>query len=192
MGKWKTTKYQFYNHPGPKAWVGYQKITPCCLQAAADGFDYMWIDTCCIDRTSSSELSGAINSCTSDIASKSMLNVLDGCAKRRGSLTGGEISIVTRTSWASKRDTTREEDVAYCLKGIFGVNMPIWYGEGQNALMRRQRRTIKFRAIIASPRELQIRRIISRKKEGFLRVPLSNSVNLAPFTQNRPSKEIGQ
>jgi hypothetical protein len=29
--------------------------------------------------------------------------------------------------------TTREEDVAYCLMGIFGVNMPLLYGEGKEA-----------------------------------------------------------
>ena len=42
--------------------VGYSKIRGCCAQAALDGFDYAWIDSCCIDKTSSSELSEAINS----------------------------------------------------------------------------------------------------------------------------------
>jgi hypothetical protein len=41
---------------------GYQKILCCCNEAARDGFDYAWVDTCCIDKTSSSELSEAINS----------------------------------------------------------------------------------------------------------------------------------
>ncbi len=42
--------------------VGYSKILGCFKAAAADGFDYVWIDTCCIDKTSSSELSEAIKS----------------------------------------------------------------------------------------------------------------------------------
>ncbi|KZZ98540.1 HET domain containing protein [Moelleriella libera RCEF 2490] len=39
-----------------------QKARRCCVQAAMDGFTYVWIDTCCIDKSSSSELSEAINS----------------------------------------------------------------------------------------------------------------------------------
>jgi hypothetical protein len=42
--------------------AGYQKIQHCCEEAAKDGFEYAWVDTCCIDKTSSSELSEAINS----------------------------------------------------------------------------------------------------------------------------------
>ena len=41
---------------------GYEKIKKCCEIAAADGFEFAWVDTCCIDKTSSSELSEAINS----------------------------------------------------------------------------------------------------------------------------------
>jgi hypothetical protein len=41
---------------------GYQKIVGCCAQALHDGLDWAWIDTCCIDKTSSAELSEAINS----------------------------------------------------------------------------------------------------------------------------------
>jgi hypothetical protein len=41
---------------------GYDKIKRCCEVALSDGFKYAWIDTCCIDKTSSSELSEAINS----------------------------------------------------------------------------------------------------------------------------------
>ena len=33
-------------------------------------------------------------------------------------------------SWAADRETTRPEDLAYCLMGIFSVNMPMLYGEG--------------------------------------------------------------
>jgi hypothetical protein len=41
---------------------GYDKIKRCCAEAAKDGFEYVWVDICCIDKTSSSELSEAINS----------------------------------------------------------------------------------------------------------------------------------
>jgi hypothetical protein len=41
---------------------GYRKIVGCCAQARLDGFDWVWIDTCCIDKKSSAELSEAINS----------------------------------------------------------------------------------------------------------------------------------
>jgi Heterokaryon incompatibility protein (HET) len=38
------------------------KIDGCCTEALTDGYDYVWIDTCCIDKSSSAELSEAINS----------------------------------------------------------------------------------------------------------------------------------
>ena len=38
-------------------------------------------------------------------------------------------------SWASRRATTRHEDVAYCLLGLFDVNMPLLYGEGEKAFI---------------------------------------------------------
>ncbi|KAK8060923.1 hypothetical protein PG996_010853 [Apiospora saccharicola] len=45
-------------------------------------------------------------------------------------------SVATKLSWASQRQTTREEDIAYCLLGLFNVNMPLIYGEGQKAFSR--------------------------------------------------------
>lgn len=41
---------------------GYQKIRGCCEKAIESSYDYVWIDTCCIDKSSSAELSEAINS----------------------------------------------------------------------------------------------------------------------------------
>jgi Heterokaryon incompatibility protein (HET) len=41
---------------------GYRKIQNCCRQAKEDGFEWVWIDTVCIDKSSSAELSEAINS----------------------------------------------------------------------------------------------------------------------------------
>lgn len=46
-------------------------------------------------------------------------------------------------SWAAKRTTTRTEDLAYCLLGIFDVNMPLLYGEGGKAFFRLQEEIIK-------------------------------------------------
>jgi Heterokaryon incompatibility protein (HET) len=42
--------------------IGYEKIEFCKAQAASDGLQYFWVDTCCIDKSSSAELSEAINS----------------------------------------------------------------------------------------------------------------------------------
>ncbi|RDW63767.1 hypothetical protein BP6252_11312 [Coleophoma cylindrospora] len=47
-------------------------------------------------------------------------------------------SIAQRMSWAARRTTTRVEDIAYCLLGIFDVNMPMIYGEGEKAFIRLQ------------------------------------------------------
>jgi hypothetical protein len=49
-----------------------------------------------------------------------------------------ERSVARRMSWASRRMTTRKEDMAYSLLGIFGVNMAILYGEGDRAFIRLQ------------------------------------------------------
>ena len=42
--------------------TGYRKIRLCGEQAAKEGLGYFWVDSCCIDKSSSSELSEAINS----------------------------------------------------------------------------------------------------------------------------------
>ncbi|KAI0742496.1 heterokaryon incompatibility protein-domain-containing protein [Daedaleopsis nitida] len=55
----------------------------------------------------------------------------------------GDFSVAQRMSWAANRSTTRLEDEAYCLLGIFGVNMPTLYGEGRNAFRRLQEEIMK-------------------------------------------------
>lgn len=45
-----------------KAKTGYDKIVRSAQLALADNWPFVWIDTCCIDKTSSAELSEAINS----------------------------------------------------------------------------------------------------------------------------------
>lgn len=46
-------------------------------------------------------------------------------------------------SWIAGRETTREEDVAYCLLGLFDINMPLLYREGRKAFTRLQEEIIK-------------------------------------------------
>lgn len=46
-------------------------------------------------------------------------------------------------SWAAERRTERQEDIAYCLMGIFDVNMPLIYGEGMKAFIRLQEEILK-------------------------------------------------
>ncbi|KAF8853874.1 HET-domain-containing protein [Acephala macrosclerotiorum] len=54
-----------------------------------------------------------------------------------------EASVAQRMSWASKRVTGRKEDIAYCLLGIFGVVLPMIYGEGDQAFTRLQEAIMK-------------------------------------------------
>ena len=54
-----------------------------------------------------------------------------------------DASVARRMSWAAERQTTRVEDSAYCLLGLFDVNMPLLYGEGQKAYLRLQEEIIK-------------------------------------------------
>ena len=41
--------------------LGFEKIRLSCVQAKRDGLQYVWVDTCCIDKSSSSELSEAVD-----------------------------------------------------------------------------------------------------------------------------------
>lgn len=52
-------------------------------------------------------------------------------------------SVSQRMSWVSQRCTTRVEDMAYCMLGLFDVNMPLLYGEGSKAFLRLQEEIIK-------------------------------------------------
>jgi len=62
---WNSSEISFSEISKPVAGPGPpkdSKVTRCCRLAASEGWDYVWIDTCCIDKTSSAELSEAINS----------------------------------------------------------------------------------------------------------------------------------
>jgi hypothetical protein len=81
----------------------------------------------------------------------SKLALLDLVAERTGidrDTLGGtrqlyDNSIARRMSWASNRETTRVEDKAYCLLGLFDVNLPLLYGEGEKAFLRLQEEILK-------------------------------------------------
>lgn len=187
---------------------GFAKIEHTCRQAQQSGIDYAWVDTCCIDKTSSAELTEAINSMfqlyASSVVCYAYLSDLhpnggvdaenltlqfaqsrwfrrgwtlqeliapknvefyDRDWKFRGTkidlsravstVTGididvlcdssalFQISVARRMSWAAGRQTTRLEDNAYSLLGIFDVNMPMLYGEGEKAFIRLQEEIAK-------------------------------------------------
>jgi hypothetical protein len=46
------------------------------------------------------------------------------------------VSTAKIMSWASYRKTSRTEDIAYCLLGLFAIHMPLLYGEGGRAFIR--------------------------------------------------------
>jgi hypothetical protein len=60
-----------------------------------------------------------------------------------GSTPISDACIAESMSWASERLTSRIEDVAYCLLGIFGVHIPPLYGEGKNAFLRLQQEIMR-------------------------------------------------
>ena len=192
-----------------KSKAGYRKIRFCGEQAANDGLQFSWADTCCIDKSSSAELSEAINSMfrwyrnaakcyvyLADVSTSRNANsppdpqleswerdfrrcrwftrswtlqeliapasveffshkgerlgdkrslerqiheitgipvmVLRGCSL-------SQYSIEERISWAENRETTRSEDKAYSLLGLFDVYMPLIYGESKQNAFRRLR-----------------------------------------------------
>ncbi|KAF1934419.1 uncharacterized protein M421DRAFT_120684 [Didymella exigua CBS 183.55] len=61
---WGTDEVAFEEMGQPQVTerLGYRKVAKCCVQARKDGYDWAWIDTCCIDKGSSAESSEAINS----------------------------------------------------------------------------------------------------------------------------------
>ncbi|KAI1792682.1 heterokaryon incompatibility protein-domain-containing protein, partial [Ganoderma leucocontextum] len=182
-----------------------EKVRRACAVARAHGHRLLWLDMCCIDRTSSAELSEAVNSmfrwyrdasvCYVFLSDEGTEDPRDANSAfrhsrwfRRGwtlqeliaprvvvflsldwrflgtkaslakvikAVTGidrrillhrmrlDEVSVAKRMSWAAERKTTRVEDEAYSLLGIFDVNMPILYGEGQRAFVRLQEEIVK-------------------------------------------------
>lgn len=192
--------------------AGFQKIISSCQQAQVDGLEWLWVDTCCIDKRSSAELSEAINSMYRWYANSSKcyaylhdvedasfpmdrdnekyhrfngwsewfsrgwtlqeliapkdvrffnkrwnpignkyslastLHKITRVPTRilEGGLSAERVSVAQIMSWAADRETTRVEDRAYSLIGLFGVHMPMLYGEGCNAFHRLQLEIIRM------------------------------------------------
>ncbi|KAJ9151129.1 HET-domain-containing protein [Pleurostoma richardsiae] len=202
---WEEEEVSFKDYEGPGDIThkkGYAKIQGTCRMAKQEGIQYAWVDTCCIDKTSSAELSEAINSMfkvcyvyLSDLPSGTYTQVgLKTCRwfdrgwtlqeliapkevkfydvewtlrdtkqelisalarittiprealeSRPTAAKLNEFSVAQRMSWAARRTTTRIEDLAYCLMGIFNVNMPLLYGEGSKAFLRLQEEIMRTR-----------------------------------------------
>lgn len=66
-----------------------------------------------------------------------------------------------RMSWASTRSTTRIEDEAYCLLGLFQINMPLLYGERERAFQRLQQEILRTTGDVS---------ILAWEYEGFGRI----------------------
>jgi len=54
--------------------------------------------------------------------------------------------VAQNMSWEARRQTTRQEDRAYSLMGLFGANMPLLYGEGPRAFIRLQEEIMRTTA----------------------------------------------
>ncbi|KAF5330094.1 hypothetical protein D9758_018671 [Tetrapyrgos nigripes] len=187
--------------------AGYKKIRGACQYAQKYMFKWIWIDSCCINKESSAELSEAINSmyalyedaqvcyvyledtiCSEDVRDAEsrfrrckwftrgwtlqellapsyvvfldqhweMIGTRYSLADAVSVITSipesvfkdgnfDRFSVAQKMSWASMRQTTRPEDMAYCLLGIFRVSMSPIYGEGgARAFMRLQQEIINI------------------------------------------------
>lgn len=182
-----------------KAKIGYEKIDFCQKQATDHGIDHFWIDTCCIDKGSSAELSEAINSMyqwyqesdrcyvflqdvstaafqddamaamrssrwmtrgwtlqellapssveffskegeslgTKDSLARIICEVTAISEAALASLAPSTFSRHERMRWVQRRTTKYEEDMVYCMLGLFEVSMPPLYGEGRKHAMIR-------------------------------------------------------
>lgn len=190
----------------PKWKHGYVKIQQTCRQAIGDGFKHVWIDSCCINKESSAELSEAINSMYTWYGASAVcyvyledfewsgISISPSFATAKWFTRGWTLqellashdihfydanwnhigpkealssqiakitkidrellvgrpgyslrsySVAARMAWAANRKTTRIEDRAYSLLGIFGINMPLLYGEGDRAFQRLQEEILR-------------------------------------------------
>jgi Heterokaryon incompatibility protein (HET) len=249
-------------NPGPatRLKAGFEKIKSCCSMAKKHNFSYVWVDSCCIDKRSSAELSEAINSMyrwyreaalcvvylvdVSPVSTYSLPEAQLEAFKRsrwfsRGwtlqeliaprdlvffasdwsrihfpsanshddapvdliaNITGispevledrnrlSKLCIAERMSWASRRETTRAEDMAYCLMGIFNVTMPILYGEGTLKAFRRLQdeimKTSFDYSIFAWPSRYQSSGLLAKTPADFENTPklgLWRPDRLTPF-----------
>ncbi|KAK3648000.1 hypothetical protein LTR56_007700 [Elasticomyces elasticus] len=184
FANWKDVNEWSLAEPGsrPKGW---RKVLSFCDAARKFGLKHGWVDTVAIDKSSSAELTQAINSMyryykNSSVCLIYLSDVLGVCSsfsepgglfsvvKRlgtvrnhpevldairdltkipvsvlRGKREPRDFPVATRMSWAAERQTTRLEDQAYCLLGLFDINLPLIYGEGARAFGRLQEEIIR-------------------------------------------------
>lgn len=200
IDKQEVTFHEFTSQ-SHQAKAGWEKINFCCEEALVHKLEWVWVDTCCIDKTSSAELSEAINSMfkwyesaaicivylndvykgrpsdlrrslwfqrawtlqeliapsivrfynsfyrfigtkTKLLGILSLITTIPEAVLKNPEKTHG-ISIAHRMSWAATRKATRIEDAAYSLFGLFEVNLPLLYGEGNRAFTRLQQEIIR-------------------------------------------------
>ncbi|KAM5353011.1 hypothetical protein ACJZ2D_017122 [Fusarium nematophilum] len=221
--------------------AGYHKIKRCCDRALKDGLGFAWVDTCCIDKTSSAELTESINSmyqwyqdaavCYAYLADvettkpsedasfgdsvwftrgwtlqeliapatveffncawqkigtkQSLKDIISRVTNIDTAMLEGadpdDFSIAKRMSWAAKRTTTRSEDRAYSLLGLFNINMPMLYGEGERAFIRLQEEIMK----ISDDQSLFAWRSDSTNYRGLLAI---SPIDFADCSKIIPSK----
>lgn len=202
LQEWQKSKW------ATRSKAGYKKVRAACAVAKAQNHKWLWADTVCIDKTSSADLSEAINSMyawyresaecfaylvdvdtrvlvgnqvqadvtksrwftrgwtVQELLAPSHLTFYDKQWKRLGTKehyseaieakTGIDsefmvlhdddrhgIPVFQRMTWFAGRKTTRIEDVAYCMLGVFDINMPLLYGEGRKAFMRLQHEILR-------------------------------------------------
>ena len=232
--------FRDFEIPGSKTLAGYSKISKCCALARSDGWEYLWVDTCCIDKSSSTELSEAINSMyqwylraevcyayLSDVTSledfpssrwfrrgwtlqellapekvlfyngdwrelgtrRSLENLICSATAidRNNLLHFGRndnyprASVAQIMSWAARRETTRLEDRAYSLMGLFDINMPLLYGEGMKAFRRLQemilRQTSDESLFAWRDKKLKVSGLLAQSPDAF-----ADSGNIRPRT----------
>nr|OQO22928.1 hypothetical protein B0A51_12462 [Rachicladosporium sp. CCFEE 5018] len=114
---------------------GHYKILKLREIALADGYEWVWVDSACIDKRSSAELSEAINSMFT-WAIWIITGIPESVLLDRVSYL--HWTVAQKLSWAAGRRTKRIEDRAYSLLGLFHINMPLLYGEGHKAFRRLQ------------------------------------------------------
>ena len=195
--------------PASHSKAGFRKIWYTCRQAELDGYGFVWVDTVCIDKSSSTELSEAIQSmfawyrkakvCYAYLVDIGVQHaeipvkddftqsrwftrawtlqeliaprdvwfydgtwafigrkkhLVDPIVERTGidryALVPKyddflrQFNVAVKMSWAAERHATRKEDIAYCLLGIFDLNIPLLYGEGDRAFRRLQEEIIRL------------------------------------------------
>ncbi|KAH8156551.1 hypothetical protein CIB48_g11697 [Xylaria polymorpha] len=113
-----------------------------------------------------------------------------------GTIPINEASVAQRMSWAATRVTKRTEDLAYCLLGIFGITMPMVYGEGDRAFLRLQEviaRHINDDSILAwnfSNDGLSTEPSIVKSSGGLANSP-SNFAYCSRIVPSNPSSHVG-